>query len=73
MHLIFGCASLALIAAVWWTHWRLKRRTGGRFRRRGACWSFWPWCGGDDWASGRISQRGESPVAPYLQIFLELL
>jgi uncharacterized membrane protein len=31
MHLVLGCASLALIAAVWWTHWRLKRGTGGRF------------------------------------------
>jgi uncharacterized membrane protein len=25
MHLVFGCASLVLIAAVWWVHWRFKR------------------------------------------------
>jgi uncharacterized membrane protein len=28
MHLVFGCASLVLIAAVWWVHWRFKRGTG---------------------------------------------
>jgi uncharacterized membrane protein len=26
MHLISACASLVLIAAVWWVHWRSKRR-----------------------------------------------
>jgi uncharacterized membrane protein len=26
MHLISGCTSLVLIAAVWWVHWRSKRR-----------------------------------------------
>lgn len=25
MHLVFGCTSLALIAAVWWVHWRARR------------------------------------------------
>jgi uncharacterized membrane protein len=25
MHLVSGCASLVLIAAVWWVHWRFKR------------------------------------------------
>jgi uncharacterized membrane protein len=29
MHLVSGCASLMLIAAVWWVHWRLKHGTGG--------------------------------------------
>jgi uncharacterized membrane protein len=28
MHLLSGCASLVLIAAVWWVHWRFKRETG---------------------------------------------
>lgn len=28
MHLAFGCASLVLIAAVWWLQWRYKRRGG---------------------------------------------
>ena len=31
MHLVLGCALLALSAAVWWAHWRLERGTGGRF------------------------------------------
>ncbi len=30
MHLVSGAASLILIAAVWWVHWRLERRTGDR-------------------------------------------
>jgi uncharacterized membrane protein len=30
MHLVFGCASLALIAAVWWVHRRF-RSTGDEF------------------------------------------
>ncbi len=29
MHLVLGCASLVLIAAVWWVH-RSFRRAGGR-------------------------------------------
>ena len=28
MHLLSGSASLVLIAAVWWVHWRFKRGTG---------------------------------------------
>jgi uncharacterized membrane protein len=28
MHLVFGCTSLALIAAVWYVHWRSRRGTG---------------------------------------------
>jgi len=31
MHLLFGSASLLLIAATWWIHWRSKRGTGGKF------------------------------------------
>jgi uncharacterized membrane protein len=30
MHLVSGAASLMLIAAVWWVHWRLRRGTGDR-------------------------------------------
>lgn len=29
MHLVSGCVSLMLIAAVWWVHWRFKRGTSG--------------------------------------------
>ena len=29
MHLVSGCASLMLIAAVWSVHWRFRRGTGG--------------------------------------------
>jgi len=28
MHLVSGSASLALIAAVWWVHWKFKRSSG---------------------------------------------
>jgi uncharacterized membrane protein len=28
LHLVFGCSSLALIAAVWWVHWSCKRSGG---------------------------------------------
>ena len=40
MHLVSGCASLVLIAAVWWVHWRFKRGTGDKLpaSRR---WRWW--------------------------------